>query len=220
MMFTKLALLASMALAGTIRYDFVDDRMAESTIVRPNSRHLFARSSETDQSTEAGFTGTCSSCRENQNILDLQAVVSGDLKIGDLTTWKRKGGLVEVPVSGANGPCGSAYTSGEKAWASPIAACVLLSALHDWKKRCPSDKDCQISFSPASDNRDGHCFNFGAMKERTVTLEMLSTLYDKGAAKVDFTEGAKSLRACFKPSKKADDTCRAFKYDASLCGAE
>lgn len=131
----------------------------------------------------------CTSCSPmEKNLRDLQAVVKGQLRIGDLSSWKRSRGLVQLPTRGERGnigPCGSFHynpdrdkKSGEVVdnYTNPLTACAFMSLLQDWKKRCPdSQKGCRVAwgdishktaqrFNGHSSHKDGTCIDLRPMR--------------------------------------------------------
>jgi len=141
-----------------------------------------------NQQTEAGVVTECPTCRINKNIADLQALVNGRLRIGDLTSWRKNRGLVQIPTKGNLGnigPCGTFHYSPDRGrggelidnWASPTSACAMMSVFQDWKRRCPSNQSgCRIAWGDISHKTDpgfggthrthtqGHCWDIRPMR--------------------------------------------------------
>lgn len=172
---------------------------------------------EEDRTTEASINATCPSCSAwDRNIRDLQALVRGQMRMGDLTTWKRSRGLVEVPTKGSRGnigPCGSFHYNPGKdkkgvtdSYANPTTACAFMSLLQDWKKKCPSNGGCRVAwgdishrdhahFPPHSTHRDGTCIDIRPMRKgRFVDNGLTYGDSDRGTTK-SFIELAKSKGA-------------------------
>lgn len=73
-------------------------------------------------------------------------------------------GLVQIPLRGNRGPCGSFFYNASphhiknenRVFANPLSACVLTSVMQDWKKKvCPSrDAGCRFSFGDISHPTD------------------------------------------------------------------
>jgi hypothetical protein len=106
----------------------------------------------------------------------LQAVVSGQLRIGDLTSWRRSRGLVQIPTEGPRhfeGPCGTTHYNPESpgfdrqgfprdSYAHPTTACAFMAIVQDWKKNhCrPADAGCRVFWGdishPTTTSYNGH----------------------------------------------------------------
>lgn len=132
----------------------------------------------------------CTNCSPmEKNLRDLQAVVKGQLRIGDLSSWRRNRGLVQLPTRGERGnigPCGSFHYNPDRNkktgevvdnYASPLTACAFMSLLQDWKKRCPdSQQGCRVAwgdishktalrFNGHSTHTHGNCIDIRPMRK-------------------------------------------------------
>lgn len=118
-----------------------------------------------DRETEAGLKPPrCPNCSQTEkNIRDLQALVNGKIRIGDLSSWRRSRGLVQMPTRGERGnigPCGSFHYNPDRNkrtgeimdnYTNPLTACAFMSLLQDWKKRCPDSQDgCRVAWGDIS----------------------------------------------------------------------
>jgi hypothetical protein len=92
-------------------------------------------------------------------------------------------GLVQIPLAGNRGPCGSFHYNADKplgvdAYANPLTACVFTSVLQDWKKDyCPDRKaGCRFSWGDISHkskpmfnthrtHTDGYCIDIRPMQK-------------------------------------------------------
>lgn len=77
-------------------------------------------------------------------------------------------GLVQIPLMGSRGPCGSLNYNPDMGpvnpkyvYANPLTACVFTSVLQEWKKNvCPSrDAGCRIAFGDISHKTDAGFMN-------------------------------------------------------------
>lgn len=121
-----------------------------------------------DNQTDAGLRLPCIFCTQlERNIRDLQAVVAGQTRVGDLSSWRRsQRGFIQIPTEGPDdtvGPCGSThylpYSPGKDQigkpidnYADPTTACAFMSSLQEWKKNhCkPADAGCKIMWGDIS----------------------------------------------------------------------
>lgn len=181
-----------------------------------------------DAATEADTRkGPCPACTQmEKNLRDLQAVVKGQLRMNDLTSWNRNRGLVQLPTRGERGnigPCGSFHYNPDRNkktgelmdnYANPLTACVFMSLLQDWKKRCPdSQKGCRVAwgdishktalrFNGHSSHTHGNCIDIRPMRkggfdnaplvyqnsDRETTAAFIQMAKEKGASPVYYND--------------------------------
>ncbi len=153
----------------------------------PPARPTHPQIEPEDARTEATANVACPACDQTgRNIRDLQAVVTGRARAGDLSSWRRSRGLVQVPTRGDRGnigPCGSFHYNPDRGpnglvdnYAAPITACAFMSLLQDWKKKCPdSQAGCRVAwgdishatksrFNGHSSHTHGNCIDIRPMR--------------------------------------------------------
>jgi hypothetical protein len=191
----------------------------------PRDSKPYGTPDDSDSATEAAAVPECTHCVNNQ-ILQLKDVVSGERRLSDISTWKKSRGLVQIPTRGSLGnvaPCGSFHYSPDRIgsqlvdnYANPLTACVMMSAMQDWKKSCPDTQDgCRISwgdishktkakFSGHKTHTDGYCMDIRPMRrgafanapltygsgayDRATTAKFIQLLRAKGASTVIFND--------------------------------
>lgn len=133
-------------------------------------------------------------------------------------------GLIQMPLVGKGniGPCGSFHYSpdqpvGVDAYTNPLTACVLTSAMQDWKKNvCKDQAGCTMSWGDIShrtdpgfggvhvSHTDGQCIDIRPMRkggfvnggltygsrdyDRDMTKKMIDMFREKGATTVIFND--------------------------------
>jgi hypothetical protein len=158
--------------------------------------------------TEAQYGSTCPGC-SSSNIKALQDVVSGVRSMGNLSSWRKARGMVQIPTGGSSGhigPCGTfhynpnspAPVNGKLVdnYANPTTACVMMAIAQEWKSRYPSTSSGKrfawgdIShptlsrFNRHKSHTDGNCFDMRPMRKGAFKDEGLEygwSNYDRAA---------------------------------------